>query len=642
MRFWLCMIAALAVSSAARAAPPLEAYGRLPAIERVVLSPSGDRFAVIGKVGSDRRLTVRQADGQGIYQANLGAINVRYLYWAGEDRIVVLTSQTVGAHSENLPLQVWSAGLDIDLKSNKLINIFHGSKSVVDAVFAWFGARQINGRWYAFVGAVPFDKVQAKMAGGNGRVYPDLYRVDLESGSYEPVAKAGLGRTDWVVGADGAVVAHATYDTRGKIQTLFWGASNDRPITSRAVADGKLELDGLGREPGTIILADRAVGEEEAREMRPSGAPDGEVLYSKVETAKALRDPISSQLIGIERSDGGAEFRDQSLQKRYLAAIRAFPDARSRLDGFTADLGRMLIYTDGAKDSGTYWLIDIAKKSARPIGDARPEIKPEDLGPSKMFAYKAGDGQALEGVLTLPPNRSAQGLPLVVLTNPRVAGPRSILRFDGWAQAFASQGYAVFQPNPRGTLGYGDTFRQRAEGEVGKRLQTDVSDAIVALAAAGMVDPKRVCISGEDYGGYVALASVTLQQGLYRCAVAISAPSHLQRFRSWAKERAGDDAVRMGELMAPVGPTGAEDLLTISPANYAARADAPVLLIHAAEDSVVPVEQSKSMAQVLKSAGRPVELIILDKEDHFLAKEETQVQVLAAAVAFVEKHNPPN
>lgn len=636
------MMAVLAVGTAGRAAPPLEAYGRLPAIERVVLSPSGERFALIGKAGQDRRLFVRQADGQIVYQANLGAINIRNLYWAGDDRLVVLTTQTVGAHAENMPLQVWSAGLDIDLKTTKLINIFHGSPTVVDAVFGWFGTRQINGRWYAFVGAVPFDKVVTKMSAGGGGVYPNLYRVDLETGAYVPVAKAGLGRTDWVIGAEGGVVAHATYDTRGKIQTLYWGAGADRPLTSRALSAGKLELDGLGRTPGTLLLADRTVGEEEAREVRPDGPPEGEVLYTRAEAIQSLRDPVSSLLVGITRPDVGAELRDQTRQNRYLAAIRAFPDAGSRLAGFTSDLGRMVIYTEGSKDSGTYWLIDIAKKSARPIGDARPEIRPEDLGPTRVFAYKASDGQALDGVLTLPPGRDAKGAPLLIMPNPRVGGPKATLRFDAWAQAFAARGYAVFQPNPRGTLGYGDSFRKLAEGEVGKRLQTDVSDAIGALAAAGLVDPKRVCIAGEDYGGYVALAGVTLQQGLYRCAVAISAPSHLQSFRSWATQRAGDDEVRMRELMSPLGPIGAEDLKTISPGTYANRADAPVLLIHGAEDSVVPVEQSRSMSRALKSAGKPVELIVLDKEDHFLAKEETQISLLAAAVAFVEKHNPAN
>lgn len=308
------MMAVLAVGTAAHAAPPLEAYSRLPAIERVVLSPSGERFALIGKAGQDRRLFVRQADGQIVYQANLGAINIRSLHWAGDDRLVVLTSQTVGAHAENMPLQVWSAGLDIDLKTSKLITIFHGSKTVVDAVFGWFGTRQINGRWYAFFGAVPFDKVVTKMSAGNGAVYPNLYRVDLESGAYESVAKAGLGRTDWVIAADGGIVAHATYDPRGKIQTLFWGAGVDRPLTSRALSAGKLELDGLGQAPGTLLLADRTLGEEEAREVRSDGPPEGEVLYSRAEAIQSLRDPVSNVLVGISRQDAGAEFRDQARQ----------------------------------------------------------------------------------------------------------------------------------------------------------------------------------------------------------------------------------------------------------------------------------------------------------------------------------------
>ncbi len=145
---------------------------------------------------------------------------------------------------------------------------------------------------------------------------------------------------------------------------------------------------------------------------------------------------------------------------------------------------------------------------------------------SRMVDYRASDGLALRGVLTLPPGRRPKALALVVLPH---GGPeeRDYPRFDWWAQAFASRGYAVFQPNFRGSSGYGVQFRNAGLGEWGRKMQTDISDGVADLAKKGIVDPKRACIVGGSYGGYAALAGVTVQQGLYRCAVSVAGVADL-------------------------------------------------------------------------------------------------------------------
>ena len=101
-------------------------------------------------------------------------------------------------------------------------------------------------------------------------------------------------------------------------------------------------------------------------------------------------------------------------------------------------------------------------------------------------------------------------------------------QFDWWAQAFASRGYAVFQPNYRGTLGYGEAFRRAAEGQFGRKMQTDISDGVAALAKAGIVDPRRACIVGASYGGYAALVGASFTPDLFCCAVDIVGPSNLK------------------------------------------------------------------------------------------------------------------
>lgn len=258
----------------------------------------------------------------------------------------------------------------------------------------------------------------------------------------------------------------------------------------------------------------------------------------------------------------------------------------------------------------------------------------------RVVPYQASDGLRMDGVLTLPPDLEPTNLPLIVMPHAGLMDVAEDVGFDWIAQAFVSRGYAVFQPNNRGTLRRGAAFRQAAAGELGRKMQSDISDGVAALAAQGIVDAGRVCIVGEAYGGYAALAGVTLQKGVYRCAVSINgfssvAPQvaefgvnggrdkrwlHFWRYVSGAVDKAGADA--------------------ISPVAHASQADAPVLLIRGEKESLDPVWESRNMERALRQAGKPVEAVVMKGEDYWLWQEETRLQMLTAAVAFVEKNNP--
>ena len=212
---------------------------------------------------------------------------------------------------------------------------------------------------------------------------------------------------------------------------------------------------------------------------------------------------------------------DPALQATFDKIRRAFPGERVTLVSPSAGLKRMVLHTDGPQDSGTFFLVDVPTKKISAIGWDYPTVLPPQVAPATMVTYKAADGLAVRGILTLPSGREAKGLAAVVLPHGGPQGHDS-LHFDWWAQALASRGYAVFQPNFRGSSGSGKAFRDAGFGQWGRKMQTDVSDGVAELARQGIVDPKRVCIVGASYGGYAALAGVTVQQGLYRCAVSVS------------------------------------------------------------------------------------------------------------------------
>jgi dipeptidyl aminopeptidase/acylaminoacyl peptidase len=168
---------------------------------------------------------------------------------------------------------------------------------------------------------------------------------------------------------------------------------------------------------------------------------------------------------------------------------------------------------------------------------------------------------------------------------------------------------------------------------------------VKALAATGMIDPKRVCIVGGSYGGYAALAGVTMEHGIYRCAVSVSGVADVHRMIGgvWSSLVDADKSNGARYLDRFVGAKEPTDPVydRISPLRHAAEADAPILLIHGKEDTVVPYEQSVLMESALKGAGKSVEFVTLPGEDHWLSRDATRRQMLQATVAFVEKNNPP-
>lgn len=255
------------------------------------------------------------------------------------------------------------------------------------------------------------------------------------------------------------------------------------------------------------------------------------------------------------------------------------------------------------------------------------------------MTYRAADGLQIHGYLTLPTGKD-KGLPLVVLPH---GGPasRDTIDFDYWAQALASRGYAVLQANFRGSTGYGNDFLEAGFGQWGRKMQTDLSDGVRFLAANGTIDAKRVCIVGGSYGGYAALAGAAIDTGVYRCAASIAGISDLHRMLKSEKQSA-EAAFRYFKQF--IGADNANDpkLDQVSPLQQIGKIEIPVLLIHGKDDTVVPFEQSRIMADALKKAGRPVDFVILDGEDHWLSSGVTRLKMLQAVTAFLEKNNPPN
>ena len=627
------------------AAPPLEAYGNLPQVELMRVSPSGNRIAMIG-VDHEKRLLVLSEAGTNkvLRAAAVGENKIRDISWAGDDHLLVTITATSGLlydyGNERFEL---GAVLHVGVDGKPPWSVFEHSDDIEHTVFEINAAFSQQGRWYGYFTGLTLDAQRGFGDHGYTRqhTYLDLYQVDLETSKPKLIAK-GAGRDhEWVVGADGKVAAHSEYAQGSGEWALYSGGDRDKKLLNRVSLQQDVILVGLGRRTGTALVLDKTGKKDQALEIDTSSGMI-ETVLEDVAVDRFLFDPLTGALIGaLTHTDPWAYFFDAALQKHYNSTRKAFPHQRVRLESFTPNLRDMIVFTDGNADPGTFWFVNGLTHHADVIGNPYPQISPSDVGVVRTFSYTASDGQALEGILTTPPGHEVKNLPLVVLPHGGPIGVDDEVGFDWWAQALASRGYAVFQPNYRGSGGKTVAFRQAGYGEWGHKMLSDISEGVSALAAQSLADPTRACIVGGSYGGYAALAAVSMRHEEYRCAVSVAGPSDMPNLLNWEAKIHG---LGSSEIRYWHEVTGADRdagaLRDISPIHFVKQVDAPILVIHGRDDTRVPIEQSREMVAALKAAGKEVQYVELDKEDHFLSRDSTRITMLKSALAFIEKYNP--
>jgi dipeptidyl aminopeptidase/acylaminoacyl peptidase len=273
----------------------------------------------------------------------------------------------------------------------------------------------------------------------------------------------------------------------------------------------------------------------------------------------------------------------------------------------------LLIFAGGASDPGRYYLYDKQTHELNELLDTRPGLENHALGTVSAITYKAADGTSIPAYLTLPPGKTPKNLPAIVLPH---GGPSAR---DSWGwhadsfliQFLAARGYAVIQPEYRGSAGYGDKWLMDNGFKSWRTSIGDITSAARYLISSGIADPKRIAIVGWSYGGYAALQSATTEPSLYKAVVAVAPVTDLELMKQESQKYTSSDIV---EKFIGSGPHVIEG----SPLRHVAAISAPVLLVHADMDLNVDIEHSDKMAAALKNAGKDVEYIRITGLDHYI------------------------
>ncbi|MEZ5960858.1 MAG: alpha/beta fold hydrolase [Hyphomonadaceae bacterium] len=386
-----------------------------------------------------------------------------------------------------------------------------------------------------------------------------------------------------------------------------------------------------GQEYQAIYLYDTRTGQ--------LGAP----IYNHPNTdADAIRvDPNDNSLLAgcgqVQRWECRAS--DPAMQ-RHFDAISAYFDglADFTLLGVSHDKAVWLIWADGPTIPPTAYIYDLAATQITAIGSTHPQIPRTQLAQTDVVNYTARDGTALWGYLTRPQGE-VRGL--VVLPH---GGPesRDSYGFSFIDQFLAARGYAVFQPNFRGSEGSGRSFAAAGHRQWGRRMQDDVTDGVRHLIQTGAADAQRICIVGGSYGGYVALAGGAFTPDLYRCVISIAGDADLVQMLDEERQQQGRGSMGYAYWVQVTGDANRDrdELLAVSPTRHAANFQAPVLLIHGRRDGIVRVEQSEAMRDALRRAGKQVEYIDFADEGHYWGnwEEANRQRLLEEIDRFLSAH----
>lgn len=478
--------------------------------------------------------------------------------------------------------------------------------------------------------------------------WPDVWRFPLDGSGEDAAAKIQSGREgvgDWVADDSGVVrLGYGRLRSGRTYITYRSGPDDSWRRVARVKRDSAEEdvWDGIGMFAGSdrgYSLIPDDEGRESLYEFDYASGEVGKLVHQVPDQSIEHVLGTEGRIQGVSYTDDASRTHwfDPALAETQRKLEAALPGTRVSIISRSKDDARIIVYTGDEGDPGALYVFTPAERRLELFNNVRPDIDMRDLARPRAVDIMARDGERLRAYLTLPKGRDPAGLPLIVLPHGGPFGVRDTLSYDDEVQLLANRGYAVIQPNYRGSGGYGESFVKLGEGQVGRGMQDDLDDARAWVVAEGIADPARVCVVGSSYGGYAALWAVSRNPELYRCAASWAGVTDWGGMLAYDRNYLGRYGYRKQKARLR-GEEGIE-LDEFSPLRAVSGLSRPVLIAHGKKDRRVPFEQYVSFVEAAKKADRPIEILELD-DGHSFTETKNEQAWYDALEAFLAKHNP--
>ncbi len=628
--FILGLVAAFATAGPAQAKPPsIAEFLASPTIHAMDMSPSGDRLAVVDEPITDGTVIIYDlADPSAPpHNLNLKTGFPVSVTWASDDRLLITMIDTSQGFAR---LRLMSAAPD---GSDALLLL----EDEADL-------KQRNHNLAAIADTMVNDERSILMPLYRTTTL-NLYKVDVYTGAAKLVVRGGRNTFAWATDIKGAPAARFDIASGGRAIKIFM--PNESRSNWRRVAivreDDKWDFFPVAytQDPNVMLVAARVNETDRAAIYRYDIANaaylEKVAEHPRVDVTGAMINPWTGafEAAVFVEDRVSYEFVSPVLKRRMETLNAAIPDqANIAVVDSSRDGGRWLVTATAPRNPGSFHLYDDATGAVRDLGPVFPQLTPQRLSDARVIRYATRDGVELTGYLTYPDYEGPW--PLVVMPH---GGPeaRDNYGYDMFPQFLASRGFAVFQPNFRGSGGFGGAFAAAGHREWGGRMQDDVTDGVEHLARAGLVQRDHVCIVGLSYGGYAALAGAAFTPDLYRCAVAINGVSdlglQLDHYRD--NEAFGEEGYAYAVKSIGDPDRDAAMIAARSPARHAEAITIPVFVMHGEKDELVPVAHAHRMIDALEAAGGQGRLLILKEAGHTNWPPKVTAEVLRELELFI-------
>jgi dipeptidyl aminopeptidase/acylaminoacyl peptidase len=603
-----------------------------PEIAGAQISPDGAYIAFVKPFKGTRNVWVKKTAEPFTSAKPITADTKRPIpgfFWSRDGKYVLFVQDKAGDENYNVyavnPADAPAAGQDVPPARN-LTDV----KGVRASIFS-----------------VPRSEPDAIYVGLNDRdpAWHDLYKVKISTGERTLIRKNTERITAYVFDLKDQLRLATRSAENGDTEVLRVDADKFTKVYSCTVFEAcgpvRYHKDGervyFQTNKGTDVdlvrleLWNPTTGKEELVESDP---------LKHVDFGNAIFSDVSNDLIATTYDDERERiyWKDKAFEADYKNLQKQLPGKEINFGSSTKDEKLWIISANADTDPGSTYLYDRSTNKLTLQYQAREKLNRSYLAPMKPVKYPSSDGLEVPAYLTLPKGVEAKNLPAVIVPH---GGPwyRDSWGYNAFAQFLANRGYAVLQPNFRGSTGYGKRFIDAGNKQWGDKMQDDVTWGAKYLIAQGIADPQRVGIMGGSYGGYATLAGVAFTPDVYAAGVSIVGPSNLmtllesippywEQIRKLFYERMGD----------PNTPEGKAQLLRQSPLTAAAKIKTPLLVIQGANDPRVNKRESDQIVIALRDRGFPVEYMVAPDEGHGFARPVNNMAMFASAEKFLAKY----